>query len=190
MTAATAVTAVTADTEVTAVTADTAVTAVTAVSAVYAATAAHPLRYHPPPSPRSIHGRIRSSEYSMSTPSDCRVSDTHEWFKVNGSTVTIGITQHAADQLTDITYIGMKSVGTAVAAGASVGEVESVKISSDIYTTSAGKIVAVNDEVAKDPSIVNSDPCGKGWLVKLEVSDTSAILALLDGPAYDKKHGH
>jgi glycine cleavage system H protein len=142
------------------------------------------------PSPRPIHGRIRPSEYSMSTPSDCRVSDTHEWFKVNGSTVTIGITQHAADQLTDITYIGMKSVGTAVAAGASVGEVESVKISSDIYTTSAGKIVAVNDEVAKDPSIVNSDPCGKGWLVKLEVSDTSAILALLDGPAYDKKHGH
>jgi glycine cleavage system H protein len=191
VTAVTAVTAETAETAATAATAAAAVTAATAVTfAVSAATAAHPLRYHPTPSPRSIHVRIRPFEYSMSTPSDCRVSDTHEWFKVNGSTVTIGITQHAADQLTDITYVGMKSVGTAVAAGASVGEVESVKISSDIYTTSAGKIVAVNDEVAKDPSIVNSDPCGKGWLVKLEVSDTSAILALLDGPAYDKKHGH
>ncbi len=126
----------------------------------------------------------------MSTPSDCRVSDTHEWFRVNGSTVTIGITQHAADQLTDITYVGMKSAGTSVSAGSSVGEVESVKITSDIYTVAAGKIVAVNDEVAKDPSLVNSDPCGKGWLVKIEVSDTSAILALADGATYDKKHAH
>ena len=126
----------------------------------------------------------------MATPTDCRVSDTHEWFRVNGSTVTVGITQHAADQLTDITYVGMKSVGTAVAAGASVGEVESVKITSDIYSAAAGKITAVNDEVVKDPSLVNSDPCGKGWLVKLEVADASAILALCDGATYDKKHGH
>lgn len=126
----------------------------------------------------------------MSTPADCRVSDTHEWFRVNGKTVTMGITKHAADELTDITYVEMKPAGTAVNAGGSVGEVESVKTTSEIYAAAGGKIVEVNVEVAKDPSLVNSDPYGKGWLVKIEVADASAILALPDGAAYDKKHGH
>ena len=126
----------------------------------------------------------------MSTPSDCRVSDTHEWFRVNGSTVTMGITQHAADALTDITYVEMKSAGTAVSAGGPVGEVESVKTTSEIYSVAAGKIIEVNADAAKDPSLLNSDPYGKGWLVKLEVGDASAILALPNGADYDKKHGH
>lgn len=126
----------------------------------------------------------------MSTPADCRVSDTHEWFRVHGSTVTMGITKHAADELTDITYVEMKPAGTSVAAGASVGEVESVKTTSEIYTVAAGKIVEVNAEVAKDPSLVNSDPYGRGWLVRLECADVSAIARLVDGPAYDKKLGH
>ena len=126
----------------------------------------------------------------MSTPADCRVSETHEWFRVNGKTVTMGITQHAADELTDITYVEMKPAGTAVHAGGSVGEVESVKTTSEIYAAVAGKIVEINAEAAKDPSLVNSDPYGKGWLVKLEVADASAIMALPDGAAYDKKHGH
>jgi glycine cleavage system H protein len=126
----------------------------------------------------------------MSTPSDCRVSDTHEWFRVNGSTVTMGITQHAADALTDITYVEMKSAGTAVSAGGTVGEVESVKTTSEIYSVAAGKIIEVNADAAKDPSLLNSDPYGKGWLVKLEVGDASAILALPNGADYDKKHGH
>jgi glycine cleavage system H protein len=126
----------------------------------------------------------------MSTPADVRVSETHEWFRVEGSTVTIGITQHAADQLTDVTYVAMKAVGTAVSAGGSVGEVESVKTTSEIYSVAGGKIVAVNDASTKDPSLVNSDPYGQGWLVKLEVADASAINALPNGPAYDAKHGH
>lgn len=126
----------------------------------------------------------------MSTPSDCRVSDTHEWFRVNGNTVTMGITQHAADALTDITYVEMKPAGTAVSAGGTVGEVESVKTTSEIYSVAGGKIVEVNAEAAKDPSLLNSDPYGKGWLIKLEVADASAILALPNGAEYDKKHGH
>jgi glycine cleavage system H protein len=126
----------------------------------------------------------------MSTPSDCRVSDTHEWFRVHGSTVTMGITQHAADALTDITYVEMKPAGTALNAGGVVGEVESVKTTSEIYSVAGGKIVEVNAEAAKDPSLLNSDPYGKGWLVKLEVADASAILALPNGTEYDKKHGH
>ncbi|MFZ9915161.1 MAG: glycine cleavage system protein GcvH [Phycisphaerales bacterium] len=126
----------------------------------------------------------------MSTPSDCRVSDTHEWFRVNGTTVTMGITKHAADELTDITYVQMKPAGTSVSAGGSVGEVESVKTTSEIYAAAAGKIIEVNSTVEKDPSLVNSDPYGAGWLVKLEVADASAIMALPDGAAYDQKHGH
>lgn len=126
----------------------------------------------------------------MATPSDCRVSDTHEWFRVNGKTVTMGITQHAADALTDITYVEMKPIGTAVSAGGTVGEVESVKTTSEIYSIAPGKIVEVNPDAAKDPSLLNSDPYGKGWLVKIEVTDASAILALPNGAEYDKKHGH
>ena len=126
----------------------------------------------------------------MSTPSDCRVSDTHEWFRVNGTTVTVGITQHAADALTDITYVEMKPVGTSVSAGGSVGEVESVKTTSEIYSSAGGKIAEVNTDAVKDPSLLNSDPYGKGWLVRLEVADASAILALPNGSDYDKKHGH
>ena len=126
----------------------------------------------------------------MSTHSDCRVSDTHEWFRVNGTTVTMGITQHAADALTDITYVEMKPAGTSVGAGGSVGEVESVKTTSEIYSSAAGTIVEVNTDAVKDPSLLNSDPYGKGWLVKLDVADASAILALPNGAEYDKKHGH
>ena len=126
----------------------------------------------------------------MSTPSDCRVSDTHEWFRVNGNTVTVGITQHAADALTDITYVEMKPSGTVVSAGGVVGEVESVKTTSEIYSVVGGKIVEVNANATKDPSLLNSDPFGNGWLLKLEVADASAILALPNGAEYDKKHGH
>jgi glycine cleavage system H protein len=129
-------------------------------------------------------------ESRMSTPSDCRVSDTHEWFRVNGNTVTVGITQHAADALTDITYVEMKPSGTVVSAGGVVGEVESVKTTSEIYSVVGGKIVEVNANAAKDPSLLNSDPFGNGWLLKLEVADASAILALPNGAEYDKKHGH
>jgi glycine cleavage system H protein len=109
---------------------------------------------------------------------------------VNGTTVTMGITQHAADALTDITYVEMKPAGTSVGAGGSVGEVESVKTTSEIYSSAAGTIVEVNADAVKDPSLLNSDPYGKGWLVKLDVADASAILALPNGAEYDKKHGH
>jgi glycine cleavage system H protein len=104
----------------------------------------------------------------MSSPSDCRFSESHEWFRVAGDVVTMGITKYAADELTDITYAEMKPVGTAVKSGGSVGEVESVKTTSDIYSAVAGSISEVNKAVAEDPSLLNSDPYGKGWLVKIK----------------------
>jgi glycine cleavage system H protein len=124
----------------------------------------------------------------MPTPADCRVSDTHEWFRVNGSTVTMGITQHAADELTDITYVEMKPAGTTVGAGGSVGEVESVKTTSEIYAAVGGTIAAVNEDAVKDPSLLNSDPFGRGWLVKLNASDTAPLSKLMDSATYDSKH--
>ena len=124
----------------------------------------------------------------MPTPADCRVSDTHEWFRVNGKTVTMGITQHAADELTDITYVEMKPAGTAVTAGGSVGEVESVKTTSEIYAAVGGTITAVNEDAVKDPSLLNSDPFGRGWLVKLQSTDTAPLSKLMDAATYDSKH--
>jgi glycine cleavage system H protein len=127
----------------------------------------------------------------MPTPANCRISDTHEWFRpeADGS-VTMGITQHAADALTDITFVQMRAPGTAVAAGGTVGEVESVKTSSEIYVPFAATVAAINDAAHKDPSLLNSDPFGAGWLVRLSGCDLSAATGLMDAAAYDAKHGH
>ncbi|MFN7886518.1 MAG: glycine cleavage system protein GcvH [Phycisphaerae bacterium] len=126
----------------------------------------------------------------MPSPTDRVYSPSHEWHKVEGDVVTLGLTQFAVDQLTDVTYAEMKKPGFAFKAGDIIGEVESVKTTSDIYCFVDGSIVETNKAVADDPSLLNSDPYGKGWLVKLEVADASAIMSLPDGAAYDKKHGH
>lgn len=124
----------------------------------------------------------------MPSPSDRRYSASHEWFKADGNVVTVGITQFAADELTDITYVEMKPAGTKVAAGGALGEVESVKTTSDVYSIVGGEVVEVNGAVAKDPSLLNSDPFGKGWLVKLRASDVAPLAGLMDQATYDKKH--
>ena len=124
----------------------------------------------------------------MSSPSTCRFSDSHEWFLAQGQEVTMGITQFAANELTDVTYVQLKPVGTVVKAGETVGEVESVKTTSEIYAAVGGTIEAVNDAAVKDPSLLNSDPFGKGWLVKLKVADASPLSKLMDAATYDSKH--
>jgi glycine cleavage system H protein len=121
-------------------------------------------------------------------PADRVYSDSHEWHKLEGSTLTLGITGFAVEQLTDVTYVGMKSKGTKVAAGGSVGEVESVKTTSDIYSAAAGDIVEVNQAVVDDPSIINSDPYGKGWLVKLAVTDQAGLKSCMDSKTYAAKY--
>ena len=127
----------------------------------------------------------------MSTPADCKFTETHEWFRTEADgSVTMGITQHAADALTDITFVEMKPAGTAVGAGGTVGEVESVKTSSEIYVPCAGTVSAVNEAAHKDPSLLNSDPYGKGWLVRLSGCDLSKVDGLMDAKTYDAKNGH
>jgi glycine cleavage system H protein len=124
----------------------------------------------------------------MSSPDDRRYSDSHEWHKNEDGVVTLGITPFAVNELTDITFVEMKPAGTKVAAGDPVGEVESVKATSDIYTAVAGEIVEVNDKLDDDPSLLNSDPFGDGWLIKLKIEDPSALESLMDASSYDQKY--
>lgn len=121
----------------------------------------------------------------MGTPSDRSYSQTHEWHKVEGDTLTLGLTQFAVDQLTDVTYVEMRKTGTSFKAGDSIGEVESVKTTSDVYSAVAGKVIEVNPALADDPSLLNSDPYGKGWLVKIQITDKAPLSTLMDAKAYD-----
>lgn len=127
----------------------------------------------------------------MPSPADCVYSDSHEWHRAGGDTVTLGITRFAVDALTDVTYVSIKPVGTKIDSGRPVGEVESVKTSSDIYSAVAGEIVEINAAVVADPSLLNKDPFAN-WLLKLKVSDRSGLSKCLSAADYDKKYpvGH
>jgi len=125
----------------------------------------------------------------MSSPEDRRYSESHEWFKVDGDLVTIGITTHATEALTDITYVEMKPSGTSLSPGDSAGEVESVKTTSDVYTVVGGDVAEANQAVVDDPSLVNSDPYGDGWLVRIKSDDLGPLEDLLDAAAYDQMNG-
>lgn len=124
----------------------------------------------------------------MSAPESYRYTESHEWLALDGDTVRIGITQFAVNELTDITYVEMREEGTTVGAGDSIGEVESVKATSDIFSAVPGEIIEINAKLSDDPSLVNTDPYGEGWLVKIRASDTSALDALMDAGSYDEKY--
>jgi glycine cleavage system H protein len=125
----------------------------------------------------------------MGAPTDRKYTESHEWHKLDGDVLTLGLTQFAVDQLTDLTFVEMKDVGSSIGAGDAVGEVESVKTTSDVYSAVAGEIAEVNPRLADDPGIVNTDPYGEGWLVRLRVSDASGLEGLMDGATYDERHG-
>lgn len=124
----------------------------------------------------------------MSTPRDCKCTESHEWVRVEGDTVTLGITQFAVDQLTDVTYVDLPSPGASFDAGDAVAEVESVKATSDVYSPVAGEVIEVNEALDNDPSLMNQDPFDKGWLIKFRVNDTSPLDSLMDAETYDKQY--
>ena len=124
----------------------------------------------------------------MPSPADRKYSESHEWHKIDGDTLTLGISRFAVDALTDVTYVQMKKIGTAFKPGDIVGEVESVKTTSDIYCFVAGTITEVNSALNDNPGLINEDPYTKGWLVKVKVSDASGLAKLMDAAAYDKAH--
>ena len=125
------------------------------------------------------------------TPADRKYLQTHEWHKPAGDgIVTLGITQFAADELTDVTYVALPKVGQTFAANERFGEIESVKATSDMYTGIAGTVVEVNEAVNADPSLVNSDPYEAGWLIKLKATNPADVDGLLAVDEYLKKIGH
>jgi glycine cleavage system H protein len=127
----------------------------------------------------------------MSVPQDLRYLQTHEWHRLEGDTVTIGITQFAADELTDITFVDVKAKpGTKLSPNSRFGEIESVKTSSELYTGVGGTVTGVNEALSGDPGLVNRDPYGAGWIIKLKVDDPSQVNQLLSADDYQKKTGH
>lgn len=107
----------------------------------------------------------------------------HEWIAVDGDTATVGITDYAADKLGDVVFVELPAVGSSVAASTVVGEIESTKSVGELYAPLDGEVVEANEAVVADPSLVNSDPFGAGWLVKISI-DPAALDGLLDREAY------
>lgn len=120
----------------------------------------------------------------MSVPTDRKYLSSHEWFKGDGAHVVMGITQFAADQLTDITFVSLPKVGATFKAGAAIGEVESVKATSEIFTGISGEVVAVNSELVDHPEYVNEDAFGKGWMIRLKPADPGELAGLMTPEAY------
>lgn len=119
------------------------------------------------------------------TPAELKYAETDEWFGVDGDVVTVGITDYAQDQLNDIVYVEFKDAGDAVDAGDSFGEVESVKAASELYSVVAGEIIEVNMGLEDAPEVVNADPFGAGWMVRIRASDLASLDGLMDAAAYD-----
>ncbi|MDN5278322.1 MAG: glycine cleavage system protein [Clostridiales bacterium] len=108
----------------------------------------------------------------------------HEWANLEGDTATVGITDYAANQLGDVVFVEMPGVGDSVGKGDTIGTIESVKTVSDLYSPLTGEIVAVNEEIESNPGLVNEDPHGKGWLIKIKLSDPKEMDDLLSEADY------
>ena len=122
----------------------------------------------------------------MNVPDDLRYTSDHEWVRVEGSRLRIGITDYAQDALGDVVFVQLPEPGTAVTAGTSFSEVESTKSVSDIYAPVAGAVVEVNSELTDTPQRLNEDPYGEGWICVIEPTDPAEVAGLLDAEAYRK----
>lgn len=125
----------------------------------------------------------------MAVPSELKYSKEHEWVKVDGDVVTIGITDFAQSELGDIVFVELPEEGDELTSGDSFGSVESVKTVSELYAPLSGKVVEVNDELEDSPEYVNESSYDKAWMVKVELSDKSQLDDLLDADAYSEMIG-
>lgn len=127
-------------------------------------------------------------------PENLRYAKSHEWARLEGDTVIIGISDYAQSELGDVVYVEMPEVGEEYSQGQAFGVVESVKATSDVYAPMGGKVIAVNEALTDDPAVVNHDPYGEGWIVRLQVSNAAEWNALLDAAAYgahiEQQGGH
>jgi glycine cleavage system H protein len=118
-------------------------------------------------------------------PSDLRYTKEHEWIRVEGDEAVIGITQYAADQLGDIVFVELPDAGRALQQAATFGVVESVKAVSDLYAPVSGEVSGTNDALSGTPEVVNTDPYGAGWMLRVRLADAGQLEGLLDAAAYD-----
>lgn len=125
----------------------------------------------------------------MASKDDRRYLESHEWHKVAGGVVTIGVSKFAVDELTDITFLDIARKSGAIKAGDTFGEIESVKATSELYCGIDGEVVEVNQAVIDSPETINEDPWDKGWLIKVRPSDAKQVDKLLGAAEYDKLHG-
>lgn len=121
----------------------------------------------------------------MSIPKDLFYAKTHEWVSLEEGIATIGITDFAQSQLSDLTFVELPEVGTTLEAGDEAAVVESVKAAADVYAPVSGEVVEVNEELQESPDLINIDAFGKGWLFKLRVNNESDVDALLDADSYE-----
>jgi len=118
-------------------------------------------------------------------PTDLRYTTDHEWVRIEGDRAAIGITTYAAEQLGDIVFVELPEIGRSLEAAGAFGVVESVKAVSDLFAPLSGVVAETNSELATNPELVNSDPYGHGWMIRLGVADPSQLDGLLDAAAYD-----
>ena len=121
----------------------------------------------------------------MTSPADLKYSPEHEWVRVEGNEGVVGITDYAQDALGDVVYVDLPKVGSAVAANASISEIESTKSVSEVYCPVSGTVVAVNTDLEATPEALNTDPYGAGWIFRIELSDPSELDGLMDAAAYE-----
>ena len=125
----------------------------------------------------------------MNIPDDLRYNTSHEWVRLDGDIATVGITDHAQAELTDVVFVEPPAVGRTVDVGDPTAVVESVKAASDIYAPCSGEVIETNPDVEGDPSLINTDPYGNGWIFKLKVANPDDIGSLLDAAAYSAHIG-
>jgi glycine cleavage system H protein len=122
-------------------------------------------------------------------PDDLKYTAEHEWARISGSTVRIGITDFAQESLGDVVYVSLPDVGTMITKGEPFGEVESTKSVSELFGPVDGTVTARNDTLDGQPEVINSDPYGAGWIIEIEVADTAQFDALLDAGTYGTLSG-
>ncbi len=123
----------------------------------------------------------------MNVPRDLRYTSTHEWVRIKGRLATVGITEFAQQQLSDLTFVELPDKDDEVSASDEVAVVESVKAASDIYAPLSGKVIDVNEKAVEQPEVINHDPYGEGWLFKLEIADPSEVEDLMDSDQYEEQ---
>jgi glycine cleavage system H protein len=123
----------------------------------------------------------------MNIPTDCKYTASDEWVKLDGKVATIGVTDYAQEQLSDVVFVEVVvAVGESVKKGSTIATIESVKAAADVNLPVSGKVVAVNDDLPATPELVNSDPFGKAWMLKVEISDSSEVNGLMSPADYEK----